>query len=264
MLTKPVRTVTVFLADRDVESRAVTSKLIAMGEGCEMLGSSGDGCDVVEQVIRLRPDVLVTDLLIPGMDGFSVIRELRERMGADAPASVILADYTSPALMRDVRAYSVSYYFLKPVPGSRLIEAVRNASENREESSAQEEDIVAVITDTLLDMGVPAHLKGYQYLRESILLALREPGVLDSVTKLLYPTVAKTYGTEAAKVERAMRHAIEVSLDRGNIDAFQRIFGYTVSMLKGKPTNSEFIAMIADHLSLRLRRRNGERMFTVR
>lgn len=113
-------------------------------------------------------------------------------------------------------------------------------------------------------MGVPAHLKGYQYLRESILLALREPGVLDSVTKLLYPTVAKTYGTEAAKVERAMRHAIEVSLDRGNIDAFQRIFGYTVSMLKGKHTNSEFIAMIADHLSLRLRRRNGERMFTVR
>ena len=176
----------------------------------------------------------------------------------------MLSDYASPAIMRDVSASAVSYFFLRPVPAGRLCEAIRNSADENGICFSEEYDLSETVTEMLLEIGIPAHLKGYQYVREAIILTVRDPEILDSITKTLYPTVAKNYGTTSSKIERAMRHAIEVACDRGDVDVFQKIFGYTVSMAKGKPTNSEFIAMLADNISLRLKKRDGTRIFSVR
>lgn len=264
MKTSPVRTVTVFVADNDPESREITVGNLSSEAGIVVVGSSGCGKDVCAAVLKTRPDVLVTDVLLPEYDGFLVVRTLKEKLGEFAPAIVMLSDYASPAVMRDVAASAVSYFFLRPVPASRLCEAVRNSAEENGSCYSEEYDLSETVTEMLLEIGVPAHLKGYQYIREAIILTVRNPEVLESITKTLYPTVAKTYGTTASKIERAMRHAIEVACDRGDVDVFQKIFGYTVSVSKGKPTNSEFIAMLADHISLRIKRNDGTRIFSVR
>lgn len=264
MKTIPVRTVTVFVADSDPESRKATVSNLSSEQGIVVVGSSGCGSDVVESVLKTRPDVLVTDILLPEYDGFVVVRMLREKLGEYAPGIVMLSDYASPAVMRDVAASTVSYFFLRPVPASRLCEAVRNSANENGQCYSDEFDLSETVTEMLLEIGIPAHLKGYQYVREAIILTVRDPEILESITKSLYPAVAKTYGTTPSKIERAMRHAIEVACDRGDVDVFQKIFGYTVSMTKGKPTNSEFIAMLADNISLRVKRSNGTRVFAVR
>ena len=264
MKALPVRTVTVFVADSDPESRNTTVCNLSSNAGIVVVGSSGSGVDVVESVLKTRPDVLVTDALLPEYDGFVVVRMLKEKLGEYAPGIVMLSDYTSPAVMRDVSASAISYFFLRPVPAGRLCEAVRNSADENGLCYSEDYDLSETVTEMLLEIGVPAHLKGYQYVREAIILTVRDPEILGSITKSLYPTVAKNYGTTSSKVERAMRHAIEVACDRGDVDAFQKIFGYTVSMAKGKPTNSEFVAMLADNISLRLKKKDGTRIFAVR
>ena len=264
MKTSPVRTVTVYVADSDPESRSVTIGNLSAGEGIVVIGSSGNGRETLTSVTKVMPDVLVMNVLLPELDGFAVVREMKDKLGEYAPGVVMLSDYASPAVMRDVAASAVSYFFLRPITGNRLCEAVRNAASENGMAYSAEFDLPKTVTELLLEIGVPAHLKGYQYVREAIILTVRDPEIIESVTKRLYPAVAKTYGTTPSKIERAMRHAIEVACDRGDVDSFQRIFGYTVSMAKGKPTNSEFVAMLADHLSLRLRRHDGSRIFAVR
>ncbi|MBR6772184.1 MAG: sporulation transcription factor Spo0A [Clostridia bacterium] len=265
MTTRPIGTVTVFVADSNREARETTEKLLSQGEGIVVLGGSGSGAETVAEVIRCRPDVLVTDAVLPELDGFSVVRQICEKLGAEAPSAVMLSDFASPTIMGEMAASKVSYFFLKPVPASQLVGIVRSAaSERNAAAKLPSHDLLADITALLHDIGVPAHIKGYQYLREAIMLAVREPDIINSVTKILYPEVAKTYRTTSSRVERAIRHAIEVAWDRGDVDEIQKIFGYTVSNIKGKPTNSEFIAMLADNLSLQVKNASGARIYSVR
>ncbi len=263
MTTKPTAAVTVFVADSNPETRAATIEILKGAEGIFVLGSAGAGDEAVTEVIKTRPDVFITDILLPGKDGFSVIREISSHLGASAPATVMLSDYAGTTVMREVAATQVSYFFLRPIPSERLLQIIRSAADMRQ-SDSRPHDLLADITALLHEIGVPAHIKGYQYLREAIMMAVHNPEVINSVTKILYPEVAKTYHTTSSRVERAIRHAIEVAWDRGDVDEIQKIFGYTVSNIKGKPTNSEFIAMLADNLSLKVKNRSGTRVYAVR
>lgn len=264
MTTRPVSTVTVFVADSSAENRELTEKLLAGGEGIVVLGGACSGADALSEVIKQRPDVLVTDLMLPELDGFSLVRELEEKLGPTAPAVVMLSDYASTTVMREVASSRISYFFLRPVPGEQLLGVVRASAEMRSGEVPRSHDLLGEITRLLHDIGVPAHIKGYQYLREAIMLSVKNPEIINSVTKTLYPQVAKTYRTTSSRVERAIRHAIEVAWDRGDVDEIQKIFGYTVSNIKGKPTNSEFIAMLADDLSLNVKSPMGTRVYSVR
>ena len=264
MTNRPIGTVSVFVADSNPETRAITCRLLSEGEGIIVLGSAASGTEAVSEILKCRPDVLVTEAVLPELDGFSVVREISEKLGASAPSAVMLSDYASPTIMSEMAASRVSYFFLKPVPSSQLIGIVRSAANQNAVGNTANHDLLSDITALLHDIGVPAHIKGYQYLREAIMLAVKAPEIINSVTKILYPEVAKTYHTTSSRVERAIRHAIEVAWDRGDVDEIQKIFGYTVSNIKGKPTNSEFIAMLADNLSLQVKNSSGARIYSVR
>ncbi len=256
-----IRPIRVFVADCNADSRNVLLSLLSADDRLNVLGGSGSGTEAFESIVALRPDVLVTDMILPGLDGFALVHDVRKRLGEDAPAVIMLSEYTNTVVVREVMAESVDYFMLKPVPTARLIERICDAVIAQKDDG---NDLIANITQVLLEIGVPAHLRGYQYVREAIALTVADPSVLDSVTKYLYPAVANTYSTTNAKVERAIRHAIEVAWERGSMDEMQKIFGYSVSAIKGKPTNSEFVATIADYLSINTKTSSGERVYSVR
>jgi two-component system response regulator (stage 0 sporulation protein A) len=192
------------------------------------------------------------DLVLTGMDGLEVL----EQLGSDRPRVLVLSAFARSAFSERLPQLGVDYFMLKPCRMASLMDRIRQLgrqeipelAESREDTARQQLD--RQITAIIHDIGVPAHIKGYQYLREAIGLAVEDMEVINAVTKVLYPAVAKKYSTTASRVERAIRHAIEVAWDRGDLETLQKYFGYTVSNAKGKPTNSEFIAMIADRISL--------------
>lgn len=176
------------------------------------------------------------------------------------PIVMVMSGFDSPQLEKETLESGASYYFIKPFDLNVLAERVvllsgwnRKSEDKISEKSGSERDLEFMITEIIHQIGVPAHIKGYHYLRDSIILSVNDPEYINSVTKLLYPTVAKMYKTTASRVERAIRHAIEVAWDRGNVDVLDSYFGYTINNGRGKPTNSEFIAMISDKLRLRLK-----------
>lgn len=245
----------VLLADASQEFRGLLRDMLEGEEDLALAGQTGDG----EQLLRLagetRPDVVVMDLLLTGMDGLEAL----EHLAGTGPKILVLSAFASPALAEEVAGRGADYCMLKPCRLSAVVERVRQlasgqgAPEEPEGDRALERRVTAIIHD----IGVPAHIKGYQYLREAIGLAVADMDVINAVTKVLYPAVARKYGTTASRVERAIRHAIEVAWDRGDLETLQKYFGYTVSNAKGKPTNSEFIAMIADRICLEQGRRAG-------
>ena len=213
---------------------------------------------------RLRPDVLLLELVLPKLDGLELLRRLPET-GADCRV-IVLSGFVNSKVVAECSGLGADYFLSKPCDVQALLARVRQLAHGRERTEAdaagvdcralasaprQEADLEAVVTDIIHEIGVPAHIKGYQYLREAIILTIHDMDMINAVTKVLYPEVAKRFGTTPSRVERAIRHAIEVAWDRGDVETLQKFFGYTVSGIKGKPTNSEFIAMIADHLSLR-------------
>jgi two-component system response regulator (stage 0 sporulation protein A) len=169
-------------------------------------------------------------------------------MGLKMPAFIITSSYDNEFIERQVMESGAFYYLLKPYDAEDLCSVIKNAM--AEKISNLSDDMEIVVTDIIHQLGVPAHIKGYHYLRTAILYSIEDKNLLDSVTKLLYPTVAGIYETTSSRVERAIRHAIEIAWDRGNIDTLNSFFGYTVDTSKGKPTNSEFIALITDKLRL--------------
>jgi two-component system response regulator (stage 0 sporulation protein A) len=209
-----------------------------------------------------RPDVLLLDLVLPRIDGLEVLRRLPET-GASCHI-IVLSGFINSKVVADCAARGVDYFMPKPCDATALLGRVRQLVGGEEEAvpegidcrpaalaGRRQADLEAVVTEIIHEIGVPAHIKGYQYLREAIILTIQDMDVINAVTKVLYPEVAKRYDTTPSRVERAIRHAIEVAWDRGDIEVLQKYFGYTVSNIKGKPTNSEFIAMIADSLTLR-------------
>lgn len=207
-----------------------------------------DGLAAAQDISERKPQLLVMDLLLPGLDGFGVLEQA-------AKDKVQMKTVVVSALYRDqivsqAMSRGVSFFMPKPCEMTSLLDQMRRAVNEGEESEDESQALEREVTAVIHEVGVPAHIKGYQYVREAIVIAVQDMDVINAVTKVLYPEVARRYSTTPSRVERAVRHAIEVAWDRGDLETLQRYFGYTVSNTKGKPTNSEFIAMIADRIRL--------------
>ena len=249
---------TILIADTSEEFRSVLAEAIQMEEGLEVVGQTGDGQEAIQLAQERRPDVLVMDLVLGRVDGFDVLDAVK-----DLPTStLILSSFARGCMADQVAARGGDYYMMKPCRIASVVERVRllaaqhwaEGEEGGASLASPRQTLEANVTAIIHEIGVPAHIKGYQYLREGIIITVQNMDVINAVTKVLYPEIAKRFGTTASRVERAIRHAIEVAWDRGDIETLQKYFGYTVNSAKGKPTNSEFIAMIADRLQLQLKR----------
>ncbi len=217
------------------------------------------------QILRLfrqgcRPDVLIMDAFMQGTDAIGVLGGLADMRLEPRPLVFVTASNANPRLEQEITQSGADYYFIKPFDTQVLAQRIKQltglsapAQGNIVAFSAQDNSLEVTVSEIMHRIGVPAHIKGYQYLREAIILAVNDGEIMNSVTKLLYPTVAKTFKTTPSRVERAIRHAIEVAWDRGDVDVLNSYFGYTIQNSRGKPTNSEFIAMISDKLKLNLK-----------
>ena len=213
-----------------------------------------NGEDAVRLVKETQPDIVVLDIVMPKLDGLGVMEQLSEIPEDKRPKVVILSGWGQDEMTRRAMDLGASYYMLKPIDfqilSSRL-EQLGNPTESQPvESVPKVRNLDREVTKVIQQMGMPAHLKGYQYLRDAIILVVDEMSLMGAVTKELYPLIAEKYNTTASRVERAIRHAIELAWDRGNVEMMNKFFGYTVNMERGKPTNSEFIAMVADRLRI--------------
>ena len=221
----------------------------------QVVGQTEDGPALLRMAKELEPDAVVMDLVLTGMDGLEVVEELTAL--PRRPKILILTRYTRGNIIEEAADRGADYYITKPSRPSMVCERLRALIARPAEDQPRAVVLKNMVTDVIHEIGVPAHIKGYQYLREAIMIAVDDMDVINAVTKVLYPEVAKRFNTTASRVERAIRHAIEVAWDRGDLETLQKYFGYTVSNTKGKPTNSEFIAMIADRLVLERKHGRG-------
>ena len=254
----------VLIVDFNSEFCRLLSEQLRDSEDLEVAGTAADGLEALRLTAELKPDVLLTELMLPRLDGLEMLRRLPET-GAE-PRVIVLTGFYNAKVVADCSALGVDYFMPKPCDTQTLFTRIRQVAGKQKPSEAPsgvdlraarsaapaaDADLEAMVTEIIHEIGVPAHIKGYQYLREAIILTIKDMEMINAVTKVLYPEVARHFGTTPSRVERAIRHAIEVAWDRGDIEVLQKFFGYTVSNIKGKPTNSEFIAMIADSLTLR-------------
>lgn len=207
-----------------------------------------DGAAVLDRIRTFEPDVVVMDAFLPRMDALAVIHQIKQNP-EKSPDFLILSGCDNSGLERELLTAGASFYLLRPVEAEVLMQRILYLA-NGGTARSKSEDTRLLVTDIIHEIGVPAHIKGYHYLREAILLSIESGEYINSVTKLLYPTVAQKFSTTSSRVERAIRHAIEVAWDRGDIDILNQYFGYTIHNGRGKPTNSEFVAMIADKIKL--------------
>lgn len=222
--------------------------------GYSVVLTEKDGAQVLSKLKIEKPDVVVMDAFMLHIDALGVIKEIREIYG-EKPMLVVLSSVDNMRFESEILNTGADYYFLKPVEPEVVAQRIAQISgwgtaKNHAHSA---NDLEVIVSEIMHRIGVPAHIKGYQYLREAIILSIDNTEMMGSVTKLLYPEVAKKFKTTSSRVERAIRHAIEVAWDRGDVDVLSSYFGYTILSSRGKPTNSEFIAMIADKLRLQLR-----------
>lgn len=231
-------------------------------EDMEVVGVAYDGKECLQRLDGLQPDILLLDLIMPHVDGLAVLQHLREQGRSNMPNIIMLTAFGQDEVMKKAVEYGAAYFILKPFDFEHLTNKVREIYQQKHGNTMlmenntiskrnDHENIETSITSIMHDIGVPAHIKGYLYLREAIAMVYNDIELLGSITKILYPDIAKKFNTTSSRVERAIRHAIEVAWNRGNIDTIMEIFGYTINVSKAKPTNSEFIAMVADRLRLK-------------
>ena len=232
--------------------------------GIEVVAIAGDGLRALEYIEEYSPDLITLDIVMPVLDGVEVLKKLKEKTLPKRPGVIVITGAHKENILGICMESGADYYMLKPCDPNVLIERIKTICNMKTGSIAQiggkpdlndralRRSIEINVTNMIHMVGVPANIKGYQYLRDAIMLAICENDLISAVTKQLYPRVAANYNTSASRVERAIRHAIEVACTRGNEEALYSLFGYTVSNAKGKPTNSEFIAMIADKLRLEM------------
>ena len=244
-----MKKITVCIADMDVGYRASLRKALESSGSVEVVADAGDGLAALEAVETLHPQVLLTDTLLPGLDGLGLLRRIRGK----GTRTIVITSAVMDNTVQQARQAGAYAFLPKPADNKSLLEHITGAAAPPDEQSTPQ--LEGMVTAIIHEIGVPAHIKGYQYLREAIILTVENMDVINAVTKVLYPEVAKRFGTTPSRVERAIRHAIEVAWDRGDIETLQKYFGYTVNSAKGKPTNSEFIAMIADRLQLERKER---------
>ena len=250
----------IVIADDSTELGQNCAKALK-GYGMDVLLCSKDGQRVLDTVKKEKPDVILADVFMPNLDILGVLNGLNDINSKERPMVMAMSSFDNQRLEKETLDAGASYYFLKPFDINTMAERIIQLSGWKNEISpvvvkdnvVTDPELELMVTEIIHQIGVPAHIKGYHYLREAIILSVKNSDILGSVTKLLYPTVAKNHGTTSSRVERAIRHAIEVAWDRGDIDVLNSYFGYTIQNDRGKPKNSEFIAMISDKLRLRLK-----------
>ena len=245
--------VRVLIADDD-RLMVKNEKEVLEKDGYEIVGIATDGTQTIEMAKKYKPDVIVLDMCMPNLDGMSVLDAIRADEETN-PMCIVYSSIAAPEIVYQADKKGATYYVNKENGLELLSQRISDIVEGREELTSineheRENKIVHRVTEIIHEIGIPAHIKGYQYVRESIVMAVLDMELLESITKRLYPDVAKRFSTSPSRVERAIRHAVEVAWDRGDVDVLNKYFGYTVACSKGKPTNSEFIAMIADKLTL--------------
>ena len=248
-----VNKVKVLIGDDSVEYGIACDSTLR-GQGMYVMTRPKDGTALLETIKSDAPDVVVMDAILPHMDAIELMKKV-QASGGKRPQFIVTSAYDNPFIEKQVMQGGAAYFMLKPFEISALGERITSLTQGgmTGRNAPGTENMEIVVTDVIHQLGVPAHIKGYHYLREAILSSIEDPELLESVTKLLYPTVAKRFDTTSSRVERAIRHAIEIAWDRGNLDTLNAFFGYTVNTCKGKPTNSEFIALITDKLRLQHR-----------
>ena len=258
----------VAIADDNQKILDILGEIISTDKELDLVGKAKNGEEMCQIIRDRKPDVVLLDLIMPKMDGLTVM----EKVGQDStvgkhPYFIVITAVGQEKITEDAFNKGANYYVMKPFNNRMLLErikSVRNMSrnsdrkndENTTDNTQKTENLESRVTNMLHEIGIPAHIKGYHYLRDAIIMAVNDMDVLNAITKILYPTVAKKYQTTSSRVERAIRHAIEVAWSRGKLDTLDELFGYTVSTGKGKPTNSEFIALIADTIQLEYRHKN--------
>ncbi len=227
--------------------------------GMDVFLCEKDGNILLEHIRQIRPDVVLSDVFMPGLDLLGVMQYTRNSLH-QTPSFFAMASYENARLEKEAMAGGVAYYFIKPFNMDMIADRIIQLNSWRvldgnsvKQEGVSDTQLEVMVTNIIHQIGVPAHIKGYHYLREAIMMVVRDSDAINSVTKLLYPSVAKMHKTTASRVERAIRHAIEVAWDRGDVEVLNSYFGYTIQNERGKPTNSEFIAMIADKLRLQLK-----------
>ena len=229
-----------------------------MQDDIEFVGAAYDGISALDLIRNKKPDVVLLDNVMPQLDGIGVLNHLQSFPAEDRPKIVTVTACPTDEFMTNAYKLGVSYAMSRKIDINEMIDRCRMVHRNTPAEAKTEkltaEDIESKVTAMIHEVGVPAHIKGYAYLRVAIMLVIEDGQLIESITKLLYPTVAKKFNTSASRVERAIRHAIEVAWDRGDTETLNNIFGFTINQSKGKPTNSEFIAMISDKLRLELKK----------
>lgn len=257
-----MKKIKVCVVDDNRELVGLLEEYISSQEDMDVAGVAHNGQECLEVLEQTQPDVLVLDIIMPHLDGLAVLEKMRDLNLNTLPNVIMLTAFGQEDVTKKAVDLGASYFILKPFDMDNLASHIRQVSGKssavlrkpssayRPHAEAKPKNLDASITSIIHEIGVPAHIKGYLYLREAISMVYNDIELLGSITKVLYPDIAKKFNTTASRVERAIRHAIEVAWSRGNIDSISSLFGYTVSMTKAKPTNSEFIAMVADKLRL--------------
>jgi two-component system response regulator (stage 0 sporulation protein A) len=228
-----------------------------------IVGTAYNGLEALDLISSQSPDVLILDIIMPHLDGIGVLEKMAETDYLDRPKIILLTAFGQESMIQKALELGADYFILKPFDldtlANRLRQLVKeNGAVHKPSSSiigyqqplVRSRNLDLEVTNLIHQMGVPAHIKGYQYLRDAILSVINEMSLLGAITKELYPNIAEKYQTTPSRVERAIRHAIELAWDRGNVEMMNKFFGYTINLERGKPTNSEFIAMVADKLRL--------------
>ena len=261
----------VAIADDNERIVELLDRIVSSDEELNVVGKAGNGEELYDIIKAKEPDVVLLDIIMPKVDGLTVMERVNEDKNMKKrPAFIVITAVGQEKITEDAFALGANYYILKPFDNDMVISRIKpvrkNCSEknfqevrrvNAYESKAEyiERNLETDVTEIIHEIGVPAHIKGYQYLRDAIIMSVGDMDMLNSITKILYPTIAKKHQTTPSRVERAIRHAIEVAWSRGKMDTIEELFGYTVSGGKGKPTNSEFIALIADKIRLEYKNR---------
>ena len=262
------------IADDNPQALSLLEHILEAEEDFRVVGKANHGEEAYEMIMKTSPDVVLMDVIMPRMDGISVMEKVQKNSGLEkSPAFIMVTAVGSEHMTEEAFDLGASYYIMKPYSREIIIDKIRRIGRARGKMSGSpspagirhvkpyvdkkeymEQNLENDVTQMLHEIGIPAHIKGYQYLRNAITISVEEQEMLTSVTKVLYPSIAKKHQTTPSRVERAIRHAIEVAWSRGKMDTINEIFGYTVSNGKGKPTNSEFIALIADKIRLDYKR----------
>ena len=265
---------TILISDDNQEFAQTLANYIQEQEDMEVIGMAKDGNEAVDMITNIMPDVVLLDVIMPHLDGIGVLEKINTIKFDKRPICIMLSAVGQDKITQKAINLGAEYYVVKPFDIELLIKRIRelknyipnqnvNSFIGREikqqyveipgDGEKSQENLEALVTNIIHEVGVPAHIKGYQYLREAIIMVVNDIDVINQITKSLYPRIASKFSTTPSRVERAIRHAIEVAWGRGDQQTVENIFGYTISAAKGKPTNSEFIAMIADKLRLELK-----------